>query len=334
MQIYARESKAKIKKPARFAPGTDLRQLMKYKGPEGNTVVEITRADFGRAWYERTRYEVDAGQQEEPRLYESIYSIIQDASLPKSITIHTLGPGGVVFEEIKEGGEVKFVTLGESERSVQLKHYAVGLEYTKDLIMYNELWNVGLIEREAGRAYNALLNHIHLSPIVAASYGADNTSGAVTSGDSLAEDVLLTLEAAMVEASEDGTNPRPGPYALLTSPNDRFILERALTRVPQQGFTLQSSAIDLISSIIAYNGWTGSRGKLATTYAGVPTGTVFMIDLSRRSENFQSFFKQDLQSQLGESDMSRFILEQVIWDAYFGVYANPTAAVHKVTLPS
>lgn len=334
MLVLAKELQAKHRPPKRFKNDVDLRRLMKTKSEGKNTIVEITAANFGSAWYQRTRYEVEAGQLEEPRLYEPIYSIVNDSSLPKNVTIHTLGPGGVVFDEIKEGGEVNFVSIGESETSVRIRHYAVGLEYTKDLIMYNELWNVGMIEREAGRAYNALLNHIHLSPILSASYGASNLTSASADGDSIAEKTLRTFEDAIMEASEDTENNRPGPYILLVSPVNRFQLERALTRVPQQGFTLQSSAIDMVSGIIAYNGWTGSRGKKTTSYTGVPAGTVFMIDVSKRAENFQSFFKQDLQSQLGESDMSRFILEQVIWDAYFGVYSNPTAAVQKVTLPT
>lgn len=338
-QIISKDSLAKRKPTAKFSSSTNLKELMRTKSAgNGQTLVEITRADFGRAWYERQRYELAAGMAEEPRLYEPLYNIISDASLPKNVTVNRLGPGGVIFDEIKEGGEVHFATVGESEVSVGIKHYAVGLEYTKDLIMYNELWNVGIIERAAGIAYNALLNHIHLSPILTASYAAKNITdaGDLTFGTDATyeEQVFRTFEQAMIDAAEDETDTREGPYILLTAPGNRFTLERAFRRVPQQGFEIQSSAMNAIQSVITYNGWTGSRGKKTVTYTGVEAGTMYLIDMSKRTENFQSFFKQDLQSQAGESDMSRFILEQVIWDAYFGVYANPTAAVQKIVLPT
>ncbi|RMH11470.1 MAG: hypothetical protein D6698_16350 [Gammaproteobacteria bacterium] len=321
-----------------FADGFDLRKVT--KPGRGAVIAEfIGTGDFASQWNERRRYEVDAGRENEPLLYESIYNIVVDPNLPQIVPVYRLGPGGVVFEEINEGGEVKFVTVGQSNYSIPIRHWAVGLQYSKDLRIYNQLWNVGIVERQAGVAYNALLNHLHLSPILTATYGAGNqTDGtALTTfkaSASMAEKYLRAVEAAIEASRTDSTNPRRGPYDLLISSSDAFTMERALNRVPQQGFDLQSSAINLIQNVIVYDGWTGSRGKKSTTYAGVTSGKAYLISKGYRETDFQSMVKQSLDMAMGNPDVSRFIEEKTVWDTYLGVYANPSAAVQEITLPT
>lgn len=299
------------------------------------TVVEfIGTDDFGSQWYDRQRYEVDAGRESEPLLYQPLYLETTDPSFPRNVTVYRVGPGAVVFEEIYEGGEVKFVTVGESNYSVQMHHYAVGLEYNKDLVMFNEMWELPIIERQAGVAFNALKNHIHLNPFIAYSYGSANQTAASSVGSSLPEKYLRTLEDAITNSVNDTTNPRRGPYWLLTNTSNLFTWERALNRVPQQGFDLQSSAMNMIQGIIAYNGWTGTRGKKSVTYDGVASNKAYLIDVGNRMRNQRSYIKQDLQSTMGNPDVSRFILEQVIWDTYFTMYVDIPACAEEVTLPT
>src|SRR5690606_10825447 len=107
-------------------------------------------------------------------------------------------------------------------------------EYSKDLVIFNSLWNVPIVERQMGVAHNALLNHLHLYPIINFNYQAANQTAAVTTGTTLTEDYLLTIEAAITAGRTDTTNPRRGPYTLLVSSSDVFSVERALMRVPQQ----------------------------------------------------------------------------------------------------
>src|SRR5690606_18998163 len=111
-----------------------------------------------------------------------------------------IGPGGVIFEEVFEGGEVKFSSIGASEYTVPIRHWATGLEYSKDLVIFNELWNVPIVERQMGVAHNALLNHLHLGPILTYSYTAANQTGANTAGDSLVEDTFLTIQDAITNS--------------------------------------------------------------------------------------------------------------------------------------
>lgn len=333
MKFYSKDrlmkQREKVAFPKNFRLDQHVREMKAGKG----IVYEFVGADtFSSEWNERRRYEVDAGRDQEPILYTAIYSEIRDANLPRSVPVYRIGPAGVVFEEVLEGGEVKFASVSSSEFSVRIRHYGQGLEYSKDLLVFNELWSIPIVERQAGIAYNALLNHIHFNPILTASYAAANQTAANTSGSTTVEDVLLTIEDAIVNSRTDASNPRRGPYAILCSSADELVIQKALTREVQQGLAQQSRAIDSVQSVIAYDGWTGTRGSVSTTYNGVSSGTAYLVNLGYRDQDFQSYMKQDLMQDGTDEDASRFMF-QVVWDTYFGAYANPTAAVEEVTLP-
>lgn len=333
VKFLSRELLAKQKPTIAFPRNLELRQQVKEMAANGGRVYEFIGTDtFGEEWYTRQRYEVDAGRLEVPILYTPIYSVINDANLPRNVSINKLGPGGVVLEEIQEGGEVKFATIASSQESVQIKHYGVGLEYSDDLVAFNELWTVPVVERQVGRAYNALLNHLHLGPILDYAYGAGNQTAANSAGATTVEDFFLTIEDAITEAKADQTNPRPGPYVLLVNSGKSFVIERALTRVPQQGNTIQSSALDMIQGVIAYDGWTGTRGKKTVTYPGVASGKGYLIHVGDQMMDFVSYMKQGLEEYGRDEDVSRFLL-QIVWDTRFGVYANPLRSVQEITWP-
>mgnify|MGYP001024832866 FL=1 len=336
MKFIAKDLLAKRKPAAQFAKGINLAEHIRLSPAGGGQHVAefIGTGDFASAFYERQRYEVDAGRAEEPLLYPALYTVVQDPSLPKEVTVYQLGPGGVVFSEIKEGGEVKFSTVSESSKTVPIVHYAAGLEYSKDLVVFNQQWTLGIFERAAGIAWNALLNHIHLYPIISATYTAANQTAADATGGTLEEKYLRTIEAGMTAASMDTTNPRRGPYDLLVSTSDLFMIERAMARRYQDGIDVQSSAIGRIQNVIAYDGTSLSRGKKSVTYPGVSAGKAYLVSKQYSAMDFLSFIKQDLEFMSGDGDISRFILEQVVGDAYLGVYANPTAAVEELTWPT
>lgn len=335
--IVMKETRVKRKAHVQFPNGLDLRHHIRIGETDRNgmTVAEfIGNGNFASQWYTRQQFEVDAGRDEEPTLYEALYSIVRDSNLPKTVEINTLGPAGVVLEEVTEGGEVKFMSLGAGEKTVSIRHFGVGLEYSKDIFIFNQTWRIAPIERQVGVAYNALLNHLHLGPIVSATYAAANQTAASAVGSTLAEKWVSTIQDAITNSSSDTTNPRRGPYALLISPADAFRLEAALQRRFQDGIDARSSAMNQLQTIIAYGGWTGTRGKKTTTYAGVTTGKAYLISLQYRDMDFQSFVKQGLEDVRGDGDISRFIVEQRVWDTYLGVYANPTRAVEEITWPT
>lgn len=314
--------------------------------PGGKVAHEFIGMDnFAAAFYRRQEYEVDAGRAEEPILYTPLYQVIEDANLPEIVAVNRLGPAGVVFQKVVEGGEVKFATMGESNFAVPIYHHAVALEYSDDLVVYNKLFSVTEVERETGIAHNALLNHLHLSPFIDYTYASTNKTNAHSTGNggeidyesdkmTLAEMYLRALEQAITNSVNDTTNPRRGPYALLVPTTNLFTLERAFTVVPQQGITVQSSAVGRITTVIAYDGWTGQMGNKTFTYPGVTAGKAYLIDLSRRTRNHRSYVKHGLRRVQGNPDVSRFILEQTVWDTRLGVYTSPVASTEEITLPT
>jgi len=309
-------------------------RIIEQRGAEQTLVEFIGSQDFPAEFRTMQQYEVDAGRDSEPVLYNDIYNVVSNSELPEWIPIYRTGPAGVVLEEVFEGGEVKFMTIGESQDSVHVRQWGVGLEYSKKMLMYNYMWQMGIMERQLGVAHNALLNHLHLSPILTATYAAANQTAAVTGAGSLENNYLRTLEAAVSDGEDDEDNPRRGPYALIISTSNRFAMERALTTVPQEGFEKQGSVIGDIDTVVVYNGWKGKRGKLSTTYAGVTANKAYLVSLQFKDMDFQSFEKQPLQSTIGNPDVSRFILEQQVWDTHLAVFANPTRAVQEITLPT
>lgn len=333
--FYSKSVLAKDKPKIAFPPGFRMSDHVRETGQNGERIYEFIGTDtFGDEWQQRQYFEVNAGRDEEPLVYTPLYDIVNDPNLPKNVDVNTIGPGGVVFEEVYEGGEVKFSTITSGEFTVPVRHWATGLEYSDDLVVYNSLWNVALVERQMGISHNALLNYLHLNPILAYSYAGANQTAAVTSGATTTEDWLLTIEAGIAAARTDTTNPRRGPYYLLISGADEFMIERALQRVPQEGVAIQAnSALSAIRGVIVYDGWTGTRGAKVTTYSGVTAGKGYLISQQYRGQDFRSFVKTDLQMYGTQEDVSRF-LTQSVWHSRYGVYANPLRSVEEITFPT
>jgi hypothetical protein len=331
-KFYSQAILAKERKPITVAPDFDLRKHIRESHVNGQRVYEFIGAgDFDSEWYERQRYQVDTGRDRVPTLYEPIYDITVDATLPETLTLKNFGPGGFVFEEVFEGGEVKFAHITSSEAAVSQRQFGVGLEYTKKLMMFNQLWAINRLEQNVGEAHNALLNHLHFNPILTATYGAGNQTAFNSTGATAVEDVMLTIEDAIANSRADTTNPRRGPYVLLINSAKEIIVEKALRTEVQSGLASQSRVLDSIRAVISYDGWSGTRGAKTTTYTGVNSAKGYLVSLQYQSDDFVSLVKQPLDSVMGNPDVSRFIMEQVVWDVWLGVYANPVRAVEEIS---
>lgn len=337
MQFVTRAQMVKKPPVRQYKAGVDLRQHITFRDSREGTVAEfIGSGDFASAFVTRQRYEVDAGRQEVPLLYPTIYgNIVRDANLPQHIDVNVLGPGGVIFELTPEGGEVKFVTLDEGDYTIKINKYTAGIEYTKEMFVFNQTWRFAPTERWFGQAHNALLDHIHLYPIIGAAYtSANQTAANGTTGVPMEERYLLTLEDAITAAMSDTSNPRMGPYDLMIATGDMFMLRRAQQRRIQDGIDAQSEALSYIRNVVVYDGWSGSRGKISRTYPGVQKGKAYLVSQQFGDQDFQSYIKQDLNDQSGDGDLSRFIVEQVVYDSWFGMYAAPLKAVEEITWPA
>src|SRR5690606_37344643 len=115
--------------------------------------------------------DVELGREQVQLLYQPIYDAIRDANLPRTIDAKWALTGTVVFTEHIEGEEVKFGRLqAEQGPTARILTYTAGFEYTKEMRDFNEAFSIEILNRAIGEAYNALLNHIHLSPIISYTY--------------------------------------------------------------------------------------------------------------------------------------------------------------------
>jgi hypothetical protein len=326
----------------------DFRSHLRETGFGGH-VAEFTGASAGQfaaGFFTRLRTEVQNGREEVPLLFENIYNVTRSPEIQETETIYTFSDDnvGVVLKEIPTGGEVQWASIGGGEKTIYQRQYARGIEYTKRLMKFGKFFQMSAVERAFGRASNAIQNHIHLSPILSptTAYTTRNQTNGASLGEpfkfkataGIVEKFHRTLDAAMAHARADTTYHRPGPYALLVSNSDVSTVRKALENVAQQGFSeISAEVIDNIQTIIAYRGWTGSDGNESVTYSGVTTGKAYLIDLSQAMHDFQSLYSQEFQMTDVGPEHARFVVERVLWDMFFGVYAAPERAVEEITWP-
>lgn len=294
------------------------------------SVAEMLTTSQGQmALLEKVRVDVDFGLADIPLLYGPVYDRIPGPFPGGVIQIneYTL-QGNVVFLEKFEGGEVTFGTLATGvPTTASITTYAAGFEWTEDMIEFDKTWEITLNNRAFGRSYNMLLNHLHLSPIIAATYSGTNLIAADTTGTTQQQKTLITFQNAYKAAVL--AVPQRTPTVVLANEADRFQIEDALlTPVPDiQGNPLPRVPVD---TIIYYNGATITNGVKAYTYPGVTQGTCYFIYPKQR---FKEFVHHDLRIDIGPSDLSRLVEGQQVGRSRRGLYADLNNSVEKLTLP-
>jgi len=270
--------------------------------------------------------DVELGREQVQLLYQPIYERIQDANLPRVIDAKWALTGTVYFTEHIEGEEVKFGKLqAEEGPTARILTYTAGFEYTKEMKDFNEAFTVEILNRAIGEAYNALLNHIHLAPILSAILtGKNATEYKGTSGDPAWVGIYKTINQAIADAAKE---KRPGTILLASTVNQADI-EMALRGGHQIEGTVYP-AIAGIQSVIYYDGWDTTVGKKSYSYPGVSEDTAYLI---RPKRGFKELVKQDLQIEATSADLSRLIESQIVAYAYRGVYAAVGENVQKIAL--
>ncbi|EGQ21077.1 hypothetical protein HMPREF9372_3360 [Sporosarcina newyorkensis 2681] len=279
--------------------------------------------------------DVELGREEVPVLYNPIYETLTDPNFPKEFEAKWAQTGSVIFFEHLEGEEVKFGSLqAESGPIARLQGYAAGFEYTKEMQMFNQMFNFEIMNKAFGEAHNALLNHLHLGPIIQHNYKAANKTAPVyvkpdgnagTSGDA---HYMLSLRATLRKALKDTrTAKRPGTI-LLANSADKEDIQDALGSM-----TLQATpygATSGITDIIYYDGWETDVARKSYAYEGVPQGKAFLI---RPKRGFKELVKQGLQIQSTIGDLTRLVEAQIVGDFWRGVFAAVEENVQLVELP-
>jgi hypothetical protein len=270
--------------------------------------------------------DVELGREEVQLLYSPIYDTISDPNLPETLDAKWALYGNCVFLEHIEGEEIKFGSLSAEHGPVaRIQTYATGFEYTKKMVDFNQTFKVEILNKSMGEAYNALLNHMHLYPIIGATYKtANKTAFQGKEGDPVWLGIWRTLNQGIKDAV---IAKRPGTI-LLASSADQIDIEMAL----RGGHQLEGSiypSISGISTIIYYDGWSVQAGKKFYEYKGVTPGTAYLI---RPQRGFKELVKKDLTTETGNPDLSRLVEAQIVGYCYRGVFAAIDENVQQIAL--
>lgn len=290
----------------------------------------ITTAQGAMDLLEKVRIDIDTGLADIPLLYQPLYERVDGPFPGGSVQIggDVLFDANVVFLQKYEGEEIVFGTLARSGAPtfVPIATYASGFEWTEDMIEFDRSYEVGMNARAFGRANNFLLNHLHLSPIIAFTYGGGNSTAAVTGQGSLQANTLVQFQTAYRAAAL--AVPQRVPSVILANEADRFQIEDALLTpvIDAAGNQLRRVPVD---TIIYYNGATVSNGNLSFVYPGVTAGTCYFISPKAR---LKELVHHDLRVDVGPADISRLIEGQQVGRMRRGLYLDIANTTQKITL--
>lgn len=238
----------------------------------------LTNEQTRRELLEKVVLDVELGREQVPILYRPIYQRIENSDFPKEFEAKWAQYGSVIFFEHMEGEEVKFGSLQAEEGPIaRIRGYSAGFEYTKELSIFNQTFNLEMLNQAFGEAHNAILNHLHLGPFIDFQYKAANKTGPVyvdENGKKLSDKngahYILSLRATMKAALQKSREKKRPGTILLANSADQYDINDALS-----SFTIGPTpykALEGVSDIIYYDGWETQVGQKSYTYKGVPSG--------------------------------------------------------------
>lgn len=299
--------------------------------------------------------DIESGRDDHPLLYKTIYNTQTNPNFPRLIDSGFSIFADVVFLQHLEGQEVRFgTTRGEMGPTVPILTYSAGFEWDEDVEVYDEGWRIGMANEAIGSSYNALLNHLHLSPLINADYatlGNQTTFTAHASGDRL-EGIRLTLRNALFAAAqkEDNFGRRHAirPTIAIANLATAYELNDALNLINDQSGIGQGAAgddlflgrrsdtsgpnpsVNQISTIIVYEGDNMQMGNLRWDYGTLADDDVLLVQPKR---NMFEFIKHDLRVDTERpADLSRLVAAQMVARARRGLLAVPESSVWEVQI--
>ena len=296
----------------------------------------LTNEHTQKEFMAKVSLDVEMGRENEPTLYEAVYQNITDPTFPEVFEAPWAMHGVVVFLEHMEGAEAKFGSLKAEEGPIaRIKTYSAGFEYTEQLQEYNQQFNLETMNVAFGEAHNALLNHLHLGPIILHTYPSGNVTQPVymtvngdISGTSTGSHPVLSLRQTFKQALTDTRTAGREGSVLLANLADKERIMDAMGAMDINATPYK--ALEGISTVIFYNGWETRVGKKDYSYPGVTPGTAFLI---RPKRGFKELVKKPLRIRANGGDLTRLVAAQVVADTWRGVFAAVEENVQRIVLP-
>ncbi len=301
------------------------------------TSSDITAADFVA---NKVEIDVSEGRADNPTLFDPLYTIRRDPNFPELVPTNIANPKwGIMFFDHQEGGEIHFGTLAKGAKgNIPIKEAAAGIQYTQRMIDFNYLSQIEDANLEFGRAWNAMLNHKGLGPLLTFAYGAANITAAdATAGVTYQERIRNTLRAAQRHAKmavDAASVPKSRAWNyLLCNSQDTADIRDALAYRTGANLNPLASVDDF--TIIEYDGWStqlnyGNVTK-SFSYPGVAAKTCYGV---RAGTGLIHLEKMDLAFAQGDADLSRLIAQQIVGRGLHGFLADVAATAERITLPA
>lgn len=271
-----------------------------------------------------------------PPLYTEIYEEIKDKSFPASVEVKDVIGLNAAFGIVGDGESIPLADFKvENMGSAHFKTYATGYSITEEWVEFNQFWKIELANKALGEAHNAILDHIHLSPIFTAKMEkeakTDKWEGKTE--EEKKASALTKIYNSLRAGLQDALKRRTArgyifkPSVLICNSATSLDVESAIKGETEKGKTFGS--IGMIDKIIVYDGWAGTVNNVKYDFKGPQDNEVYLIEPKR---GFKALVKKDVTRieqkgnvlRLGNLDVAQYFMRAVVADIANGV--------HKITI--
>ena len=257
-----------------FAPNVRFRngQLVRYE-EDGVTVQEIiTTSDTKQFFSTAINQFFMTDNPNDDRQWEQIYTIMPSNSHGELLPFRppdsaSSGSHGIVFEQVGEGGEIKFSRVVSAEKYVKNVKYATAIGYSNEWFSDGQMGLIEMVTQDFRDAAADKLASIHYSAIVAAvTSGISDTtslSGTGTSNVAKLINTLNSVTATMIRAKRR-------PSIILSPPECEQLVNLALKH------TVEGGPLPVVQ-----NSATGRLTPIITEYLA-DNQTIYVIEPKRR----------------------------------------------------
>lgn len=273
--------------------------------------------------------DIASEQSQTPPLYLEIYDELKDESFPATLEVKDVIGLQSAFTVVGNGEAVPLADFKVKDMGqARFKTYATGYSITEEWVAFNQFWKIEMANKAIGVAHNAILDHMHLSPIILGEYkDKKKTDKVAKTGDTPLQIVYNSLRAGLKDSLKR-KNARGyvfKPTVALCNSATAMDVMSAVKGETEKGKTMGS--IGMIDKIIAYDGWAGKVNGVDYDFVGPKDNEVFLIE---PKVGFKALVKKEVTRleqkgnvlTLGNLDVVEFFIRAFV--------ADIDGAVHKV----
>ena len=317
-----------------------VREMIKAGVFKNATMTSNTLIPDWQSLWDAMRIDISIKKTARETVRQNFYNIVDMPDSSKIFKATEFYPYGVVFEE--NNGEGQAVTQGESRaggyESIEHFIYAAGFTWTLLAELFDKSMDPGKVTDAVMLAYAAKRDDLSIDPILDYSYtGTQQTAAATLSGANRQELLYLTLEDAIDDLGVR-TDPITGrkldvtDLRILASSYDARHIARVVSGLPSVNERAYPGISD-ISAVVAYDGEAIQMRASTVTYAGVTSGTAYLVKPNRY---MNVGIKRNLQMESDMTpDVKKLSREERSWYFVEGQQTTGIASfIQEITLPA